>query len=321
MWVEERDKDGTKVQLILHEFYAKDVSSKYVVHSRSAFPWSAKRTILTQEVLRVLLNCSPFLPWECTARHVEHMVLKMQYSGYNERFRHDVVKSALNAYTKILALDQSGEKPLYRTREWKREERIKEKVCKKRQWFRRGGYSSFIMVPVTPNSELKRRLDKDVDQSKIKIKIVEKADVSVKTLLQRSNPLKKDKGCGKEDCLVCMTEGKGNCRSSSVTYELKCTSCGDLYVGETARNAYVRGKEHLTAMDNKHESSVMYRHLKEKHNEQITNFTMNVTGVFGGDAMLRQISESVKISKHDPSRLMNNKSEWNFISMPRASIV
>ena len=42
---------------LLHEHYTKNVSSKAVIDARSAVPWKVKRTVLTQEVIRVLRNC------------------------------------------------------------------------------------------------------------------------------------------------------------------------------------------------------------------------------------------------------------------------
>ena len=60
VWVQMQD--GRPV--IKHEHYAKAVSSKAVVAARSAFPWRDKRTVLTQDALRILLNCSRDLPWE-----------------------------------------------------------------------------------------------------------------------------------------------------------------------------------------------------------------------------------------------------------------
>ena len=50
---------------------------------------------LTQEILRVLLNFSKLLPWERRVENVNEMVLRMQYSGYSEKFRYKVVNSAL----------------------------------------------------------------------------------------------------------------------------------------------------------------------------------------------------------------------------------
>ena len=47
---------------------------------------------------------------------------------------------------------------------------------------------------------------------------------------------------------------------------------------------------------------------------------MNVTGIYGNDAMLRQISEAVAIRNSDPKFLMNNKSEWNHQVVPQVVI-
>ena len=47
---------------------------------------------------------------------------------------------------------------------------------------------------------------------------------------------------------------------------------------------------------------------------------MNVTGIFRDDAMLRQITESVLIKKVEEGKLINSKSEWNYISIPGAVV-
>ena len=47
---------------------------------------------------------------------------------------------------------------------------------------------------------------------------------------------------------------------------------------------------------------------------------MNVTGVYSNDAMLRQISEGVKINNVDEDSLMNSKNEWNYFQIPRAVV-
>ena len=46
-------------------------------------------------------------------------MLRLQYSGYNARFRAEIVKSALKAYKEIQTKDFSGERPMYRPKEWK----------------------------------------------------------------------------------------------------------------------------------------------------------------------------------------------------------
>ena len=106
VWIEKGEQRGQyRQQVVLHEFYYKEVASKSMINARSALPWKCKRTIMTQEVLRVLLNCNTRLPWEVVVVHVNHMMQRMQYSGYNQRFRSEVVKSALKAYENIKARD------------------------------------------------------------------------------------------------------------------------------------------------------------------------------------------------------------------------
>ena len=142
VWIEKRRRvdDGGQdrdVRVVLHEFYYKNVCSKSVINARSALLWSCKRTILTQEVLRIFLNCSRGLPWEAIVAHV--MMLRLQYSGYDRTFREQVVRSALAAYNRLLDLDASGEKPLYRPREWRALERARERRKRRDNWFRKGG--------------------------------------------------------------------------------------------------------------------------------------------------------------------------------------
>ena len=120
-------EEENEVCVVLHEFYSKNVASKCVINARSALPWSCKRTVLTQEILRILLNCSRELPWETAVSHVNHMMLRLQYSGYDQRFRTEVVRLALKAYNRLIELDASGEQPLYRPRSWKQLERAEEK--------------------------------------------------------------------------------------------------------------------------------------------------------------------------------------------------
>ena len=119
---------------------------------------------------------------------------------------------------------------------------------------------------------------------------------------------------------MCRTEGKGKCDREGVTYEIKCNGCDSEYIGETARSAYTRGVEHLQALEKKNERSVLWRHCEEKHDNEIQEFKMNVTGMYNNDAMARQIAESVRISKVPEGKLMNTREEWNFFQLPRAVV-
>lgn len=105
---------------------------------------------------------------------------------------------------------------------------------------------------------LQKKYQKEIKQQGFKIKVVEKAGIAVKRLLQRPDPFK-PRQCEREDCLVCRTDRKGLCDRESVTYEVKCTKCNNVYVGETSRRAYTRRtrrKEHTKSLSNKEERNI-----------------------------------------------------------------
>ena len=191
MWLETREKEienqDADVSVIMYEFYSKEMASKAVINARSALSWSTKRTVLTQEVLRVLLNCSTLLPWERRVENVNEMVLRMQYSRYSEKFSCEVVNLALKAYRAREKADQEGKRLLHRPKEWRREEREQERVIKRSNWYNKSGNEAVIFVQATPKSQLQRRYQEEIKRQGFKIKVVEKAGVAIKKLLQRSD--------------------------------------------------------------------------------------------------------------------------------------
>ena len=78
------------------------------MNARTALPWSLKRTVFTQEVLRVLLSCSKYIPWEQTTAHVSELMKKLQYSGYSHKFRYEVACSGVKAYNLIKRKEEDG---------------------------------------------------------------------------------------------------------------------------------------------------------------------------------------------------------------------
>ena len=308
---------------VMHEYYYKEVATRAVVDARSAMPWSMKRTILTQEVVRVMRNCSRLLPWKDVCKHVEEFSMRMQFSGYDETFRAQVVRSALNAYNQMVAKDQQGEEPLYRPREWRKVERAKERRTKKGEWFRGadGKNETVVFVPATPRGELRRRFLQTIKRAKVKVAVAEVPGRSVKRRLQRSDPFRSEKCEDPGRCMVC--EGKkGRCRSTGVTYEVRCKRCDDKYIGETARNAYTRGMEHRDGIEKRSKESPFHVHNMEKHggvSEGAAGYEMKVTGVFGGDATKRQVAEAVRI-QHARGELINRQDEWRQVKLPRIEL-
>ncbi|CAB4027121.1 Transposon Ty3-G Gag-Pol poly, partial [Paramuricea clavata] len=134
--------------------------------------------------------------------------------------------------------DESGERLLYRPKGWNKEERTKEKIRKKKNWYAKGRNESVIFVPATPRSQLQREYQQEIRNLGFNINVVEKAGNTLKKMLQRPDPFKPENR-GKNDCLVCTTGEKGPCGGHGVTYDIRCNTCNDVYLGETSRSAYM----------------------------------------------------------------------------------
>ena len=318
VWVEKIEERSK----IMHEHYTKDVSSKMVINAKSALPMSTKRTVLTQEALRVLLNCSRDLPWENKQKHLNQLSLRMQFSGYTKEFRFQVMSSAVKAHNTLMQKELNGDRPLYRSRDWNKFERRQQKEQKKKDWYKEGDYDSVMFIPATPGSALKKSYDQIVRDEGLKIRVVEKAGISLRRKLQRSNPFK-PKTCSRSDCFICTTGGDGPCDVAGVTYNIVCKECVLViakYIGHTSHTGYSRGTEHLEDLKKKRVSCRTYQHAIDKHDGNIPVFQMNVTGIYRDDTMLRQISEAVRIRNTNPENLLNNKSEWNIQNIPQVII-
>ena len=77
------------------------------------------------------------------------------------------ITHALKILDKMRAEDHEGTRPLYRPRNWNKEERRREKKRKRHNWSTKGGHIAPIFVPPTPNGELVQTIreiaDKEVD--------------------------------------------------------------------------------------------------------------------------------------------------------------
>ena len=83
--------------------------------------------------------------------------------GYSPKFREEILLGGLNGYSKILEEDTAGVKPLYRSKEWRKDTRWKDKKKKSKNWLG-SSYKLCIFVPPTPGSELRKLLqNKEVE--------------------------------------------------------------------------------------------------------------------------------------------------------------
>ena len=300
---------------VMFQHYEKPMSSKAVLHGESAHPSACKRSVHVQEIIRRLLNSSPKLDWKTeVAPIVSDYMMRMKDAGYGERYRKSILEQALAIYDRKKEEERNGQRPVYRPKSWQKEERRKKKRESKHDWSTKGGYIAPIFVPSSPRGELARRMKKVAEKERkkeIHFKIVEMGGRTLKSELQRSNPLSTP-GCEKSDCMACRKErGKGGqCRRNNINYEIECQLCKNTapttYIGETARNLYTRGGEHLQRSNA--EESFMRRHMQEKHAGEEEDFRAKVTHT-NKDCLTRQVREGVLI-RRSRKEIMNTRSEW-----------
>ena len=290
----------------------------------SAMPAGMKRTVLTQEVVRVRKNTRVGLPWETTVKHLNDLSMRLKMSGYDEAYRYQVIKSGVEGFDKMLQEEEKGGRPIHRPRTWDEDLRQKNKYFQKKHWFSKGGFDVPLFVPHTPRGELARRMKEKEAQNnqgrKIRFKVVEKGGVTLEQKFRRSNPWAGGK-CGRPQCFPCRGEKGGNCWREGVTYTLGCEECGEKvasYKGETGRNAFTRGQEHLKSLaDKNEEKSVLWLHSLYHHQgREGVSYSMRVTGSFR-EPLDRQIMERVQISKFTGPVLMNRRNKMGGLRVER----
>ena len=308
--------------IIMYQHYEKAVSSKTVLHSESAHSAAIKRSVHTQEILRRLLNSSRCLGWNEVAPVITDYMKRMEVAGYKERYRKTVLEHAMSIYDGKWKAHVEGKRPLYRPKDYKKQERKNAKEKKKHQWAKKGGHIAPIFVPPTPGNQLLKDMRAVAEREArdgIRFNIIESGGATIKSKLQKSNPTAAP-GCDKEEC-ICCEEGRGKggqCHRTNINYEIKCMLCPKesrpTYIGESSRNLITRMDEHQGAIHR--EGSFMRKHMEEMHRGQEPRFRARVTHT-NKDCLTRQVREGV-IIRHTKNAL-NTKSEWHLPALFRVN--
>ena len=81
-WKGEVEVVDDRKDLLIHEFYMKEVSSKSLIQRNAAFSMSCRRTVFTQEYLRMMMNCRELIGWEKISEHLTYFMAQMKAAGY-----------------------------------------------------------------------------------------------------------------------------------------------------------------------------------------------------------------------------------------------
>ena len=309
VWIGENKNGETK---ILYTHYMKEVSSRATIHYRSSHSMSMKKNVLINEIGRIVDNCTEELDVDERNSHVTYLMRRMQFSEYPRNVRQEVVTEAMKRY------DKKSHRTL---RDADDRTRVNEnQKGSKHMWYsKRGDYESVMFVEATPESEFMRKVQKVVRDLKLKIKVVERAGVTIKGLLQRSNPFGVP-DCHREDCLLCAQGSGTDCRVRGCVYQYNCDECNRKYRGQTGRSIYERNKEHIEAWKKKDDECPLQRHANLYHEGGHFVAELEVLAKCYGKPSRRLITESVYIEELDDDMTMNGKGEWSYVKLAKVQV-
>ena len=299
VWIGEVETDTYKV---ITSHYMKDVSTRAVINERSSHPVNMKKNVLVNEVMRILRNCNSFLKWEETADHISYFMKRLQFSGYDQEFRYEVVRKALKKQEEERTENQSG------NNEAKRQ--------KKKRWYEEANKVMFVQA--TKGGELKREIERCAKKNKVGLKVVEKVTHNIRKELQRSNPFKDD-SCGKENCMVCRNSVGVDCRVRGCVYELVCEECQRKYRGQTGNSIGERTNEHFDDWKRGNDKSPLHRHSQLFHDGKRFPVSVKILRKCFGDPTGRKITEAVLIDELSSDETMNGKNEWTYVNLNKVS--
>ena len=302
---------------IVHEFYEKPCASKMVIPYSSAHSKKMKMAVLVEEGLRRLRNTSRGLEQEESRRVMAIWSRKLKRSGYPATVRHEVIKTACEKWEKMCNDEDSGGRPIFRPRGWKKEERRLQKERKATNWHQRDSKQASAPLILDPTAGSLTRDARDVcakfeQVSGMRVSVVERAGQAIKHLA-KSEPLKR-KGCGREKCFPCRTGG-GNCEKNGVAYRVRCETCrraGKMteYEGESGYNGFTRGCEHEDAVRLGDQNNALYKHCVLEHGGAKAEFSMRALASYQS-CLVRQVNEAVRIGGSKAECIMNSKAEFH----------
>ena len=300
VWIDEVD---TGIHKIITSHYMKDVSTRAVINERSSHPIQMKRNVMVNEVLRILRNCNQFCPWEEVVKHISYFTKRLQFSGYDQEFRFEVVRKALKKYEqKTSATD------------------ICNPANRKKTWYRKDNDTDAVMfVQATKDEALKKEIQRCAEKNKLNLKVIEKVDNNIRKELQKSNPFKQET-CGREKCMICRLETGVNCRARGCVYEMLCGECERKYRGQTGNSAHERINQHFEDWTRKLDSSPLHRHSQLHHQGNKFPVRIRILKNCFGDPTTRKITEAVLIDELSSNDTMNGKNEWTYVKLNKLSM-
>ena len=259
------------------------------------------------------------------AKILSKFMFSMKISGYDTKYRLEILKAALNIEEKEEEEILKGTRVRYRTRKEIEEMKSAKPGNSSNTWFLTGTNTTVCNVPCTPGSKLAASMKCNIGSLKAPdkgtTKIVELAGKTISTGLSVPDPFKSN------DCPFpkkCQAGCDVDCTQGKIVYQVDCKKCQEQgvhseYYGTSGHNLHKRMGEHFDCVRNKNfEGSALAKHVKFTHPDLLnndpntvydakilsSNFRHNVTRYVTESLQINQANNDTNIS------LMNGKNEW-----------
>ena len=104
-------------------FYEKPCTAKVVIPKVLAHSKRMRMSVLVEEGVRRMRNCSKRLGnegWPVRVGILEKWCMKLRRSGYPVTMRHQVIKAAIDRWEKMCIIEDEGGRPIHRVREYQK---------------------------------------------------------------------------------------------------------------------------------------------------------------------------------------------------------
>ena len=244
---------------ISYNYWEKDTCSRMTVQQKSAMNENTKIQIVSQDMVRRLMNTKEELGATNRGAVVDMYAQKLLQSGYAKEQTRKIVKNGIKGFESKRRSRIAKNQPVRRTAGRSLKSRHVKKLLGRSTWYKKSSNTTtadqeynntttnpgkrvkkekeqarepqtILFVDYTKNGELtadmKELTGRLAEVTGFVVKVVERAGSSLREQFPTTT-LWEGSSCGREDCITC-TQGAEkipNCKKASLVYENVCLEC------------------------------------------------------------------------------------------------
>ena len=152
----------------------------------------------------------------------------MRVSGYDEGYRYDIIKGAIERHRTIIDQARDGQIMFYRNRNQIIQSKKEKGGNSASSWHLKGETTSTLNVAATPGGALKLCLSSALSDYRAsnggKTMVIERGGRPILGGLEKKDPFQKS-GCKYGE--GCLAEEGVDCSKVGICYEIRCTMCDE----------------------------------------------------------------------------------------------